>query len=303
MQRRTLSYVLATSITLASCSFGPQFRSALPTVRSVPVLAGLEPAESLARARTYLASQQYGLAIELFRAAGKDEVLELDSLNGLAIAYDAIGRADLAQRYFEKALALRGDDPRTRRNLAAFYDASGQPQKKAALLADAVPRAPAEPAVTVAEGGTEKSPLRDISFAAADARDHIALDLRGASPLGGAFRPLIVKAAYVAPANTVAGTGGSAADASIVCLAHSEARAGQGSGESVALFRINIGEVFVASQPEGTSCNLALAIPSGLKPETMSNKQYLGFVAAYLDRLNHAYDMAKLTMPTKLAAT
>jgi hypothetical protein len=35
----------------------------------------------------------------------------------------------------------------------------------------------------------------------------------------------------------------------------------------------------------------------------MSNKQYLGFVAAYLDRLNHAYHMAELTMPTKLAAT
>lgn len=302
MQRRNLSFVVVMAVTLASCSFGPQFRSALPTVRSVPVLAGLAPAESLARARTYLASRQYGLAIELFRAAGKDQALELDSLNGLAIAYDAIGRADLAQRYFEKALALRGDDPRTRRNLAAFYGASGQPQKQAALLADAVPQAPIESALAVAERAPE-NPLRDISFAAADARDRVTLDLRGASPLGSAFRPLIVKAAYVAPTGTVAGTGASAAETSIVCLADSEARAGQGSGESVALFRINIGEVFVASQPAGTSCNIALTLPSILKPETMSNKEYLGFVAAYLDRLNHAYHMAELTMPTKLAAT
>lgn len=303
MHPRNLSFVVVTAAALASCSVGPQFRAGLPTVRSVPVLAGLPPAESLARARTYLASRQYGLAIELFRAAGKDQALELDSLNGLAIAYDAIGRADLAQRYFEKALALRGDDPRTRRNLAAFYDASGQPQKRAALLADAVPQAPIETVQAVAEIADEKSPLRDISFAASDARDRIALDLRGASPLGGAFRPLIVKAAYVAPTGTVAGTGASAADTSIVCLADSEARAGQGSGESVALFRINIGEVFVASQPAGTSCNVALTLPSSLKPETMSNKQYLGFVAAYLDRLNHAYHMAELTMPTKLATT
>ena len=300
MHPRNLSFVVVTAAALASCSVGPQFRAGLPTVRSVPVLAGLAPAESLARARTYLASRQYGLAIELFRAAGKDQALELDSLNGLAIAYDAIGRADLAQRYFEKALALRGDDPRTRRNLAAFYDASGQPQKRAALLADAVPQAPTEPALAVAERAPE-SPLRDISFAASDARDRMSIDLRGSSPLGGAFRPLIVKAAYAAP--TVVGTGAPATETSIVCLADSEARAGQGSGESVALFRINIGEVFVASQPERTSCNLALAIPSGLKPETMSNKQYLGFVAAYLDRLNHAYHMAELTMPIKLAAT
>ncbi|OWQ97043.1 hypothetical protein CDQ92_08120 [Sphingopyxis bauzanensis] len=266
----------------------------------MPVLAGLAPAESLARARTYLASRQYGLAIELFRAAGKDQALELDSLNGLAIAYDAIGRADLAQRYFEKALALRGDDPRTRRNLAAFYGASGQPQKKAALLADAAPQAPAEPPLVLADRSGE-SPLRDISFAPTDARDRIALDLRGASPLGGAFRPLIVKAAYAAPA--VAEAGASASNTSIVCLADSEAPAGQGGGESVALFRINIGEVFVASQPAGSSCNIALLLPSGLKPETISNKEYLGFVAAYLDRLNHAYHMAELTMPTKLAAT
>lgn len=300
MQRRNLSYVVVTAAALASCSVGPQFRAGLPTVRSVPVLAGLAPAESLARARTYLASRQYGLAIELFRAAGKDQALELDSLNGLAIAYDAIGRADLAQRYFEKALALRGDDPRTRRNLAAFYGASGQPQKRAALMADAAPEAPSEPALAVAEGAGE-SPLRDISFAAADARDRIALDLRGSSPLGGAFRPLIVKAAYVAPA--IAGAGASASDTSIVCLADSEARTRQGSGESVALFRINIGEVFIASQPAGTSCNIALSLPSGLKLETMSNKEYLGFVAAYLDRLNHAFHMAELTMPTKLAAT
>lgn len=301
MQRRTLSYVAVTAITLASCSFGPQFRAGLPTIRSVPVLAGLEPAESLARAKTYLASRQYGLAIELFRAAGKDQALELDSLNGLAIAYDAIGRSDLAQRYFEKALALRGDDPRTRRNLAAFYDASGQPQKKTALLADAAPRVQAEPLLTVADGATG-GPLRDISFAAADARDPVAPDLRAASPLGGAFRPLIVKAAYAAPAGASASAGVSTSDTSILCLADSAAPAGQGGGESVALFRINIGEVFVASQPAGTSCNLALSLPSGLKPETMSNKEYLGLVAAYLDRLNHAYHMAELTLPAKLAA-
>lgn len=300
MQRRTLSYVVLGAVTLASCSFGPQFRSALPTVRSVPVLAGLQPAESLARARTYLASRQYGLAIELFRAAGKDQALELDSLNGMAIAYDAIGRADLAQRYFEKALALRGDDPRTRRNLAAFYGASGQPQKKAALLADAMPHTPTEPAVAVAAVTAENSPLRDLSFAAPEADGRIALDLRGASPLGGAFQPLIVKAAYTASTATAAGE--SAAETSILCLADSESRTGQGSRESVALFRINIGEVFVASQPQGTSCHLALAVPSGVKPETMSNKEYLGLVAAYLDRLNQAYHMAELTLPTKLAA-
>jgi tetratricopeptide (TPR) repeat protein len=298
MHRRTMTWVALGAIALAGCSFGPQLRTALPTVRSVPVLAGLSPSESLARARSYLGSKQYGLAIELFRAAGKDPALELDSLNGLAIAYDAIGRADLAQSYFEKALALRRDDPRTRRNLAAFYEASGQPAKRAALLAD-VPSPREAATLAVAPEEDADAPLHLISFAAADAREPVGAELRGASPLGGAFRPLLVKAGFSAPVTTDKAPGSD--DMSVVCLAD-PASAGSGTtGEGVAIFRLSIGEVFVASRPAGTSCSLAVAMPAGLKPETMSNREYLGLVAAYLDQLNRAYHMAELTLPTKAA--
>ncbi|WP_194954698.1 tetratricopeptide repeat protein [Sphingopyxis solisilvae] len=299
MQRRTMSWVALGAIALAGCSFGPQLRTALPTVRSVPVLAGLSPTESLARARSYLGSKQYGLAIELFRAAGKDPALELDSLNGLAIAYDAIGRADLAETYFEKALALRSDDPRTRRNLAAFYQASGQPAKREALLAD-IPMPRNAATVAAATGDDDGAPLLSISFAASDARQPVGAELRALSPLGGAFRPLLVKAGFSAPVAAQSAVGGD--DASVICLADPASSATAPTGEGVAIFRLSIGEVFVASQPAGTSCSLAVAMPAGLKPETMSNRDYLGLVAAYLDQLNRAYHMAELTLSAKPAA-
>lgn len=300
MPKRSNTFTVTAAITLASCSFGPRLQSALPNVRNVPVLAGLSPSESLARARTYLASRQYGLAIELFRAAGRDPALELDSLNGLAIAYDGIGRADLAERYFEKALALRTDDPRTRRNLSAFYAASGQPQKRVTLLADAAAR-PSEPpkqaeATFVAEG-----PLRSVSFAATDARDAVGADLRQPSPLGGAFRPLLVKAAFTGPIASVQGS--STDDPSVICLADPGPRETLHAGDAVKLFRISIGEVFVTSQPAGTSCTFAVSLAAGLKLQSMSNKEYLGLVAAYLDQLNRLHHFAELTMQTHSAAS
>ncbi len=300
MRRKVIGWVALGAIALAGCSFGPQLRTALPNVRSVPVLAELSPAESLARARTYLASQQYGLAIELFRAAGKDPALELDSLNGLAIAYDAIGRSDLAERYFQKALALRSDDPRTRRNLAVFYEASGQPQKREALLADR-PAAERNAPAAVAATGDVAAPLRDISFAASDARDRIGAELRRPSPLGGAFAPLLVKAGLATRAD--AGKAIGSEDDAIICLVTVGAGTLPTDKDNVALFRLSVGEVFVASQPAGTSCSRDISLAAVLKPEELSNKDYLGLVAAYLDQLNRVYSIAERPRATKAGVT
>ena len=135
MNWRSSTMMILGTMVVAGCSFGPRFDAAMPQVRSVPVLADLTPAQSLVQGRTYLAARQYGLAIELFKTAARDPVQRADSLNGLAVAYDGIGRADLAERYFQEALAARPGDPRLRANLARFYAVSGQSDKRRDLLA------------------------------------------------------------------------------------------------------------------------------------------------------------------------
>lgn len=292
--------LLLTAAFLASCSFGPRLQSALPVVRDVPVLAGLSPNESLARARTYLASRQYGLAIELFRTASRDPSLEIDSLNGLAIAYDGIGRRDLAERYFQKALASRTDDGRTRRNLVTFYAASGQAGKRQALLTDAAAPRAGTPAVAVRRLVDEPPSPATVDANAPGIAPATAA-LRTASPLGDSFAPLLVKAGLAGEisSNPVTLSG----DTSIACLG-SAAAAQPGTDGAIRMFRVSIGEVYITTEPDGTACSLILQAgdPAG-KATAMSNKAYLGLLAAYLDRLNRLQLFASLTLPVAPGAS
>jgi tetratricopeptide (TPR) repeat protein len=59
----------------------------------------------LQRGRAQLAAGLEALAIESFRAEIRFNPDNMDAYNGLAVAYGRIGRNDLAQRYFEIALA------------------------------------------------------------------------------------------------------------------------------------------------------------------------------------------------------
>lgn len=299
MRARALPFVLTASI-LASCSFGPRLHSALPMVRDAPVLASLSPADSLARARTYLASRQYGLAIELFRAAGRDPALEVDSLNGLAIAYDGIGRRDLAEHYFQKALAARTGDERTRRNLANFYQASGQPGKRQALLADAAAPRTDAPAATIRPTANEP-PFPTTRGSAEPLGGAVNADLRIASPLGDSLAPLLVRAGLSGEASPVPVA--SSDDASIACFSGGRPVA-RGTDGMLRMFRISIGEVYIATEPGGTACAVVAQTgdPAGTAG-AMSNKAYLGLLAAYLDRLNRLNMFAGLALPATPGAT
>lgn len=288
---------------LASCSFGPRFHAAMPQIRDVPVLAGLSPADSFARARGFLAARQYGLAIELYKTASRDPALAADSLNGLAVAYDGIGRRDLAERYFQRALAARPSDPRTRRNLAAFYAASGQVDKQRALLADAA--TPPSDAIPSPAGLAAIGALESAALAGAGAMPVRALESQ--SPLGGLFRPLLVPAGLppsAAPAASVGpGAREAGPDATIVCASNAATPAKTAAGEAMHMFRISIGEVFITPQPAGTVCYVeggAAGGPGAAEPP-MSNKEYLGLVAAYLDRLNTIGPVADISATWRAA--
>ncbi len=72
----------------------------------------------LQRGRAQLDAGLDALAIESFRAEIRSNPDNADAYNGLAVAYGRIGRDDLAQRYFETALAKDPSNEKVQANLA-----------------------------------------------------------------------------------------------------------------------------------------------------------------------------------------
>lgn len=284
---------IAASFLLAGCSFGPRFEAALPQVRDVPVLANLSPAESLTQGRGFLAARQYGLAIELFKTASRDTALKADSLNGLAIAYDGIGRSDLAERYFQQALAARPNDARVRGNLARFYAASGQPEKRGALLA----ASNAEVRTVVADVPSIQASDAPVEPVVEDVAPAVVLGEH--SPLDTLFEPLLVNAS--SPGEQSTGPAGPSDDVSVVCAADR----GGSAGGTMQMFRVGMGEVFIAAQPAGVTCAVVGAGDHAAGPadedHRLSNKEYLGLVAAQLDQLNNRRVAIDISLLWRLA--
>lgn len=106
-------------------------------------LSGIRPVGDVAVGQTSVAAAnalvergQYGLAIAAYR-----RVLRLDPTNspareGLAITYEMLGRADLADRYYQEALALAPRNPRIYQNFAAFLRAQRRDADAVQLMAD-----------------------------------------------------------------------------------------------------------------------------------------------------------------------
>ena len=104
------------------------------TIRAVePTAESGAGANALATGRTHLGFGRNADAITAFRGALRDQPGNAEALNGLAIAYDRIGRKDLAQRYFELAVASSPDDARYGQNLARFLQKTGRPAMAANL--------------------------------------------------------------------------------------------------------------------------------------------------------------------------
>lgn len=72
----------------------------------------------LAMGKVHLEANRPARAVTAFRQASYDPRYAAEAFNGMAIAYDRIGRPDLAQRYFARAVAAAPQDERFARNLA-----------------------------------------------------------------------------------------------------------------------------------------------------------------------------------------
>lgn len=100
--------------------------------------------QRLAVGRADLVAGRPASAIVAFRQASYDTRFAGEAYNGMAVAFEQIGRADLAARYFAKAVAIAPDDERFARNLAKFEARTGMAMAAApdTALASAV-QAPA----------------------------------------------------------------------------------------------------------------------------------------------------------------
>jgi len=113
--KQTTGLVLALASAAPAAAFEPA-----PEPRQPPLdPAGGSQAATLANAdgaaaaleegRTHLATGNAAQAISSFRLALSADQGSLAALNGLGIAYDRLGRSDLARRHFEMALSLDPD--------------------------------------------------------------------------------------------------------------------------------------------------------------------------------------------------
>ena len=135
--------VLLASTLLGGCQslFG---KSARLEVRPAGAASEASAAIALEEGRQHLARAEVGLAIVALRNATLDAETAPQAHNALAVAYAMLGRGELAERYFRRAVELDPADPRFSANLARYYES------REAMLAK-VDRAKAPVVVAIAE--------------------------------------------------------------------------------------------------------------------------------------------------------
>jgi len=116
--------ILAT-LALCSCASGGRSLGKLE-VRPASIAAPTEQSDVYAGAKRQLALGNFALAVDGFRKAIRVDPQSAAAYNGLAVAYDRIGRTDLSLGYYEQALALAPRDADILHNLALSLAARGK---------------------------------------------------------------------------------------------------------------------------------------------------------------------------------
>jgi tetratricopeptide (TPR) repeat protein len=113
--------------TACSSIFGTSASAGLPEVRlaAADSHSAVQATIALEEGRAHLAAGNPGLAIESFqRVLGSGELVG-PAANGIGVAYARIGRADLARRYFNQAIATAPAEPAYLANLERLESSPG----------------------------------------------------------------------------------------------------------------------------------------------------------------------------------
>lgn len=115
--------ILSGGLLVAGCqSTAAKFAQLNAGIR-VPEAAGKTPRSEqlVSTGRSALEQRNYAAAIVAFREASVDPNQRPAAFNGLGVAYAGIGREDLAETYFRRAISLDPTNPKYNENLARLY--------------------------------------------------------------------------------------------------------------------------------------------------------------------------------------
>jgi tetratricopeptide (TPR) repeat protein len=197
---RTLVLIaLATPLCACNSFLGINFARhaprAAPTAASVSAL--IAKAESMTSVgRRQLADGQTGLAIESFQRAMASGEPIASAVNGLGVAYARLDRFDLAQRYFEQAIASDPANNRYADNLARLMRSSTIAMRRDGDIAKAALQAAAraQAAAKAVNAATAMGKLQRVSrgeVRIASAPPQAAPTATGQAKVDSRFKPLV----------------------------------------------------------------------------------------------------------------
>lgn len=143
MRNMTISSVTL-ALVLAACST-PQHVAIKPIQRGGGVIG--QGQDAYTEAKKQLEAGHPALALEGFRQALRSNGSTTDALNGLAVAYDQLGRFDLSRRFYELALATDPTNEKVLHNIAVSLQMSGADQQQQAVVESVPASAPESPEV------------------------------------------------------------------------------------------------------------------------------------------------------------
>ncbi|MFZ4382026.1 MAG: tetratricopeptide repeat protein, partial [Sandarakinorhabdus sp.] len=118
--------VLALAIAIPAAARGDEMKLRTTGLPASAIAAGQNSAGALDEGRLALAGNNPAQAISAFHIALAQAPQSVAALNGLAVAYDRLGRSDLARQHFEMALALEPDAADIAYNLGLALVRAGQ---------------------------------------------------------------------------------------------------------------------------------------------------------------------------------
>ena len=130
-------------------------------------------AEELEQGRLALKADHPARAIQMFRLAAMDEKSAPDAFNGLGVAYAKLGRADLAERYFQMAVSLDSSNPKFAANLDRFYNSRLGTSARALAMREQQAQAVLAKA---ADAAAEQGLLAPVEQAAVERRGAVTLE-------------------------------------------------------------------------------------------------------------------------------